>query len=93
MRTTLDAEAVVAELPRVNRAVIEVLLEFIRGKLLRPDVVERTKMNAENLATIFGPCILCFGHAHNSDPSTIPSCTAEQTSWTPRFLDPMPQVG
>lgn len=61
-----------AELPAVNRAVIDTLLSFIRTKLLPPQVVEKTKMNAENLATIFGPCILSFNHTDVSTYSPLP---------------------
>jgi hypothetical protein len=51
----------VESLPALHRDVITAMLEFMRTKLLPPKVVERTKMSPENLATVFGPCLLAIG--------------------------------
>ena len=63
-KTSRQARDLVDGLPPLHGDVIDTILDFMHTKLLPPKVVERTKMSPENLATVFGPCILAMGTGH-----------------------------
>ncbi|KAJ2559467.1 hypothetical protein EV175_000331 [Coemansia sp. RSA 1933] len=72
------ARQVLAELPPSSRLVIRYLLAFFT-RLLRPSVRARTKMDASNLALVFGPSLL-------RNPASDPKDMFANSSGEQRFV-------
>jgi hypothetical protein len=52
----LEFNALACTLPAPNHRVLLFLVEFLR-RFIKPEVIERTKMTANNLAAVFAPCL------------------------------------
>lgn len=72
------ALAILNELPDINKRVLHYLIKFLQV-MLNPEYQQKTKMSINNIAMIFGPCILRC-------PSDQPSVIFESTKFEQVFV-------
>ncbi|ELR20003.1 RhoGAP domain containing protein [Acanthamoeba castellanii str. Neff] len=52
-----DSVALLSEVPELSRRVLRYIVRYLKQQILLPEVVETTRMDEDNIATIFAPSI------------------------------------